>query len=63
MFDRLHLALLDLGIAGRIVTVDVLALLDATLRPLLAAIVLAGVLVVAALARDILTTPYPEPED
>ena len=42
---------------------DVLALLDATLRPLLAAIVLAGVLVVAALARDILTTPYPEPED
>lgn len=42
---------------------DVLALLDATLRPLLAAIVLAGVLVAVAIARDILTTPYPEPED
>lgn len=63
MFDRLHLALLDLGIAGRIVTVDVLALLDATLRPLLAAIVLAGVLVGAAVARDTLTADYPEPED
>lgn len=63
MFDRIHLALLDLGIAGRIVTVDVLALLDASLRPLLVAIAIAALLVGIAVARDILTTDYPEPED
>lgn len=42
---------------------DVLALLDATLRPLLAAITIAALLVAVAIARDVLTTPYPEPED
>lgn len=42
---------------------DVLALIDTALRPLLVAIALAALLVGAAVARDTLTTDYPEPED
>ena len=42
---------------------DVLALIDATLRPLLAAITIAALLVGIAVARDVLTTDYPEPKE
>lgn len=40
-----------------------LALIDALLRPLLLVVLVAGVLVAVAVARDVLATPYPEPRD
>lgn len=42
---------------------DVLSLIDATIRPLLVALTIAALLVGIAVARDTLTTAYPEPED
>ena len=42
---------------------DALSLIDATLRPLLVAIFFAALIVGIAVARDILTTDYPDPED
>lgn len=40
-----------------------LAPIDALLRPLLLIILVAGVLVAVAVARDVLATPYPELRD
>jgi len=50
----------DTVIASEGLPVPILALMDATLRPLMLVVLVACVLVAVAIARDVLTTAYPD---